>query len=141
MTSGQRMRGCSEHGLRHKVCAQTHTKPCAQTHTTPFNLQFSLQAGVAPHEALLLNSLRQLLSAAPAMEATVSGWCSAGRRERRRVAAAAEKPAGSEREGEAPGPHAHDIISSVYRRQAAACKCHRPVLQCRQDGARVADAP
>lgn len=107
------MRGCSEHGLRHKVCAQTHTKPCAQTHTTPFNLQFSLQAGVAPHEALLLNSLRQLLSAAPAMEATVSGWCSAGRRERRRVAAAAEKPAGSEREGAAPGPHAHDYVNCI----------------------------
>jgi hypothetical protein len=44
-----------------------------------------VQAGVAPHEALLLNSLRQLLSAAPVMEATMAGWCQAGRQERRRA--------------------------------------------------------
>jgi hypothetical protein len=61
-----------------------------------------LQAGVAPHEALLLNSLRVLLSAAPVMEATIAGWCQAGRLERRR---AASRPAS--REGEAPPAHLH----------------------------------
>ncbi len=127
MTSGQRTRGCSDHGLRHKVCAQTHTKP--------FNLQFSRQAGVAPHEALLLNSLRQLLSAAPAMEATVSGWCSAGRRERRRVAAAAEKPAIPEREGAAPGPHANDHIKGI---SPAGGRLQVPSSRLAMHGARVA---
>jgi hypothetical protein len=61
-----------------------------------------LQAGIAPHEALLLNSLRVLLSAAPVMEATIAGWCQAGRLERRR---AASRPAS--REGEAPPAHLH----------------------------------
>ena len=44
-----------------------------------------VQAGLAPHEALLLNSLRQLLSAAPAMESTIKTWCAAGQAERRRI--------------------------------------------------------
>lgn len=44
-----------------------------------------MQAGLAPHEALLLNSLRQLLSAAPAMESTIKSWCAAGHAERRRI--------------------------------------------------------
>lgn len=44
-----------------------------------------VQAGVAPHEAKLLNSLRLLLSAAPAMEAAIRSWCREGRTQRLRL--------------------------------------------------------
>jgi hypothetical protein len=99
----------------------------------------TLQAGVAPHEALLLNSLRVLLSAAPVMEATIAGWCQAGRLERRR---AASRPASHE--SEAPPAHlnlptilpTNCFVSSQRPKPVSAshyirARCKDAVLHCR----------
>lgn len=67
-----------------------------------------------PHEALLLNSLRVLLGVAPVMEATVAGWCQAGRLARRRAASRS-----ASREGVPP---LHTSFNARSDRPTAQCR-------------------
>lgn len=81
-----------------------------------------MQAGVAPHEALLLNSLRQLLSAAPVMESTLEGWCLAGRKERRRANSRPNSREGAyiNGVGSSPSPFPSCQVSAPRRPQGSA---------------------